>query len=98
MMPMLSASPPAQEPRPRGDAADPIVIGLVNNMPDAALNTTERQFRQLLFASAHNSVRLRFFSLPELPRGEAGRSHIRQHYHDITDLWASYLHVLMLTG
>ena len=97
-MPMLSASPPAQEPRPRGDAADPIVIGLVNNMPDAALHTTERQFRQLLFASAHNSVRLRFFSLPELPRGEAGRSHIGQHYEDISDLWASDLDGLIVTG
>ena len=97
-MPILSASPPAQEPRPRGDAADPIVIGLVNNMPDAALQTTERQFRELLFASSHNSVRLRFFSLPELPRGEAGRSHISQHYEDISELWTSHLDGLIVTG
>jgi homoserine O-succinyltransferase/O-acetyltransferase len=97
MMPILSASPPAQE-RPRCDAADPIVIGLVNNMPDAALHTTERQFRQLLFASSHNSVRLRFFSLPELPRAEAGRSHISQHYEDIGELWTSHLDGLIVTG
>ena len=97
-MPMLSFSPSAQEPRPRGDAADPIVIGLVNNMPDAALHTTERQFRQLLFVSSHNSVRLRFFSLPELPRAEAGRSHIRQHYEDISELWTSHLDGLIVTG
>ena len=97
-MPMLSASPPAQEPQPRGDAADPIVIGLVNNMPDAALQTTERQFRELLFASSHNSVRLRFFSLPELPRTEAGRSHISQHYEDISELWTSHLDGLIVTG
>ena len=97
-MPMLSASPPAQEPRPRCDAADPIVIGLVNNMPDAALQTTERQFRELLFASSHNSVRLRFFSLPELPRAEAGRSHISQHYEDISELWTSHLDGLIVTG
>jgi homoserine O-succinyltransferase len=95
---MLSASSPAQEPRPRGDATDPIVIGLVNNMPDAALQTTERQFCELLFASSHNSVRLRFFSLPELPRAEAGRSHISQHYEDISELWTSHLDGLIVTG
>jgi homoserine O-succinyltransferase/O-acetyltransferase len=97
-MPILSASPPAQEPRLRSDAADPIVIGLVNNMPDAALQTTERQFRELLFASSHNSVRLRFFSLPELPRTEAGRSHISQRYEDISELWTSHLDGLIVTG
>jgi homoserine O-succinyltransferase len=97
-MPMLSASPPAQAPRPRDAADDPIVIGLVNNMPDAALQTTERQFRQLLFASSHNSVCLRFFSLPELPRADAGRSHISQHYEDISELWASHLDGLIVTG
>ena len=97
-MPILSASAPAEEPRPRDDAADPIVIGLVNNMPDAALQTTERQFRELLFASSHNFVRLRFFSLPELPRTEAGRSHISQRYEDISELWTSRPDGLIVTG
>ena len=67
-------------------------------MPDAALQTTERQFRELLFASSHNSVRLRLFSLPELPRAEAGRSHISQHYEDISELWTSHLDGLIVTG
>ncbi|MGA7761824.1 MAG: homoserine O-succinyltransferase, partial [Candidatus Binataceae bacterium] len=98
MMPMLSASPPAQERQPRGDTTDPIVIGLVNNMPDAALQTTERQFRELLFAASNNSVCLRFFSLPELPRTEAGRSHISQYYEDISELWTSHLDGLIVTG
>jgi homoserine O-succinyltransferase len=98
MMPTLFASPSAQEPRPRGDAADSIVIGLVNNMPDAALQATERQFRELLSASSRNSVRLRLFSLPELPRAEAGRSHIGQHYEDISELWTSHLDGLIVTG
>jgi len=97
-MPMLSARHPFQETRPRAAGDDSLVIGLVNNMPDAALQTTERQFRELLFASSHNSVRLRFFSLPELPRTEAGRAHIGQHYEDISELWTSHLDGLIVTG
>ncbi len=98
-MPMLSASSFSQEPRPRDDAGEPIVIGLVNNMPDAALQTTERQFRELFFAASHNlAVRLRLFSLPEVPRADAGRSHVSQHYEDISELWASHLDGLIVTG
>lgn len=78
---------------------DFIVIGFVNNMPDAALRTTERQFHELLSAASDNVVvRLRFFSLPELPRAEAGRSHISQHYEDIGELWESQLDGLIVTG
>jgi homoserine O-succinyltransferase len=98
-MPMLSASSFSQEPPPRDDAGEPIVIGLVNNMPDAALQTTERQFRELFFAASHNlPVRLRLFSLPEVPRADAGRSHVSQHYEDISELWASHLDGLIVTG
>jgi homoserine O-succinyltransferase len=35
----------------RFDQSTPLVIGLVNNMPDAALRSTERQFRELLARS-----------------------------------------------
>jgi homoserine O-succinyltransferase/O-acetyltransferase len=78
---------------------DPVVIGLVNNMPDAALRSTERQFRALLSgASCKVAVRLRLFSLPELPRSEIGRSHINQYYEDISELWASQLDGLIVTG
>jgi homoserine O-succinyltransferase len=95
---MLSASAPAHGPRLR-DADGPIVIGLVNNMPDAALLTTERQFRELLSAASHNlAVCLRLFSLPELPRADAGRAHIGECYEDISELWASHLDGLIVTG
>jgi homoserine O-succinyltransferase len=96
---MLSAIPPVEEPQ-IGEARDgAIVIGLVNNMPDAALQTTERQFRQLLAAAAPNSaVCLRLFSLPELPRADAGRLRISEHYEGISELWASHLDGLIVTG
>jgi homoserine O-succinyltransferase/O-acetyltransferase len=76
-----------------------IVIGFVNNMPDAALRTTERQFRELLAAASPNTpIRLRFFSLPELSRSEAGLLHIRQNYENIGDLWAGGIDGLIVTG
>jgi homoserine O-succinyltransferase/O-acetyltransferase len=81
------------------DEDDSIVIGLVNNMPDGALTTTERQFRELLYAAAGNlPVRLRLFSLPEAPRGEASRAYIIENYEKFTALWTSRLDGLIVTG
>jgi homoserine O-succinyltransferase/O-acetyltransferase len=78
---------------------EPIVIGLVNNMPDAALQTTERQFRELLsVASRDRAVNLRLFSLPQLPRTEAAKSYISEHYEDIDELWTTRLDGLIVTG
>jgi len=76
-----------------------IEIGLVNNMPDAALEATERQFRALLDAAATSGmvVRLKLFALPDVPRGEAGRRHLSR-YSDIGDLWNSRLDGLIVTG
>src|SRR5271154_1033292 len=81
----------------RNDA--PIVIGLVNNMPDAALQATERQFCDLLAeASRDLLVWVRFFSMPQLPRAAAGREYISQHYEDIGELFADRLDGLIVTG
>lgn len=78
---------------------EPIVIGLVNNMPDAALRATERQFHNLLDAASHDRlVSLRHFSLPELPRAAAAQSHIGQYYEDLSELWSSHLDGLIVTG
>src|SRR2546426_9430860 len=74
-------------------------IGLVNNMPDAALESTERQFFELLRAAADEiPVRLRLFSLPDVPRTEAGRQHLSSGYRDIGELWSSRLDGLIVTG
>jgi homoserine O-succinyltransferase/O-acetyltransferase len=96
---MMPVSPRLREPQPRDSDDDPIVIGLVNNMPDAALRTTERQFGELLSAASHNvAVSLRLFSLPELVRADIGRSYVTQHHEDIGELWASHLDGLIVTG
>lgn len=78
---------------------EPLVIGLVNNMPDAALQTTELQFRALLEAAgAEFDLRLRLFSFPELTRGEGGRQYVKEHYEPIEHLWTSELDGLIVTG
>jgi homoserine O-succinyltransferase/O-acetyltransferase len=81
-------------------APEPLVIGLVNNMPDGALQKTEQQFRTLLGAAAGEDceVRLRLFSFPELIRDEAGRSYVADHYEPIARLWRSALDGLIVTG
>jgi homoserine O-succinyltransferase len=68
-------------------------------MPDAALQTTERQFRELLFAAAGNvAVQLRLFSFPEIPRSDMGRSRISQSYENVSELWTRRLDGLIVTG
>lgn len=76
-----------------------IVIGLVNNMPDAALESTEAQFSGLLKAAAETlGVRLRFSSFPELPRGAEARAHIERSYWPIEMLLAGEPDALIVTG
>ena len=74
-------------------------IGLINNMADAALEATERQFHKLLDEAADDVlVRLSFFALPDVPRNQAGRRHIRHSYSGFESLWTSQLDGLIVTG
>jgi homoserine O-succinyltransferase/O-acetyltransferase len=83
----------------RGAGEDPIVIGLVNNMPDAALRTTERQFSELIAAAAGNrSVELRLYALPEVPRSDAAHAHICEHYEEVDALRERQVDGLIVTG
>jgi homoserine O-succinyltransferase len=79
--------------------ADPLTVGLVVNMPDGALQATERQFRDLLSAAAGDRpVRLRLFAIPEVPRSAQGRAYVRAHCEDIAALWPAELDGLIVTG
>jgi homoserine O-succinyltransferase len=76
-----------------------IEIGLLNNMPEPALEATEQQFLELLGAAAGDSwVHLRFFSLPGIPRSERGRSYLSQSYGDIGAIRKAELDGLIVTG
>jgi homoserine O-succinyltransferase len=96
---MASLAPHPNRREPASHNREPIVIGLVNNMPDAALRTTERQVRDLLSRAAGDMlVSLRIFSLPELPRSEAGRLHVGQFHEPAAALWTSRVDALIVTG
>jgi homoserine O-succinyltransferase len=73
-------------------------VGLVNNMPDAALRAAELQFARLLKAAAGSlDVRLRLFSLRSIERGEQARSRMAGFYDDAGLLQASNIDALIIT-
>jgi len=76
-----------------------LTIGLINNMPDSALEATEQQFANLLDAAAGTqTVRLRLFALPNVPRGKAARERMQRLYSDLRKLWRTPLDGLIVTG
>lgn len=78
-------------------------IGLVNNVPDMALQTTERQFTRLLAAAAAAaaqdiSIEVTRFALTEIPRGRVGEFYLRRHYAPASVLYESQLDAVIITG
>jgi homoserine O-succinyltransferase len=80
-------------------SANRIDIGLVNNMPDTALEATERQYIALLEeASQDVRVHLSLFTLPEIRRGERVAAHSKALYRSVDALWHTPLDALIVTG
>lgn len=94
-MPLEVEIPPGTN---RGHGA--IVIGLINNMPDAALQATEGQFAALLGAAAANRhhVRLCCSHLPEIARGPQAQARIDDSYWPLDALLARAPDALIVTG
>ena len=85
--------------RPERQWRPTLEIGLINNMPDAALRATERQFIDVLgTATGDRVVRLHLYSLPSVERGSAARAHIRAAYANVRDLRSGMLDALVVTG
>jgi homoserine O-succinyltransferase len=83
----------------RGARRSAIQVGLVNNMPDAAMRATELQFARLLKeASGGLEVQLRLFSLSEIARGEQALSRMEGFYADAGAIPAAGLDALIITG
>ncbi len=96
--------PGAKRPLPTGRNAGErqrpaLRLGLINNMADAALEATERQFSSLLSDAAKGlEVDLRFFHLPAIERGASAREMMRGRYASVDRLPGSRLDGLIVTG
>ena len=74
-------------------------IGLLNMMPDKALEATERQFFRLVGES--NQIArfyLHPFTLKELQRSREGREHVDRYYKSFDEIQADGLDALIITG
>ena len=76
-----------------------LTIGLINNMPDTALQATERQFMRLLRQAA-GDVRIDFhcFSLPSVSRSLSARGRVEAQYTDIAGIDRLPIDGLIVTG
>ena len=76
-----------------------LTIGLINNMPDAALQATERQFMRLLRQAA-GDVRIDFhcFSLPSVRRSQSAKGRVEGQYTDIAEIDRLKIDGLIVTG
>ncbi|MCB1650832.1 MAG: homoserine O-succinyltransferase [Alphaproteobacteria bacterium] len=74
-------------------------IGLLNMMPDAALEATERQFLRLIGES--NKIAQFYvhpFTLPEIKRGKKAQTHIDKYYEPFEKIKKEGLDALIITG
>ena len=74
-------------------------IGLLNMMPDLALEATERQFFRLI---GHSNQIAQFylhpFTLSSIKRGEKAQTHVDKHYKSFDEIKAQGLDALIITG
>ena len=74
-------------------------IGLLNMMPDAALEATERQFFRLI---GHSNKIAQFylypFTLPSIKRNNKAKEHIKKYYLSIEEIKNQGLDALIITG
>ncbi len=83
----------------RSHTAGALRIGLINNMPDAALQSTEAQFCALLEGAAGSqAISVRPSSFPELPRSAEAAEQVARRYWPIEELLAQPLDALIVTG
>jgi homoserine O-succinyltransferase len=76
-----------------------LTIGLLNNMPDAALCATEQQFAGLLAEAAGDAeIDLRLYALPGVRRGPEARAIMNARYETAAALPGAGLDGLIVTG
>ncbi len=74
-------------------------VGLLNLMPDAALEATERQFMRLLASSTQLAcIHVHPFTVSGVPREGGARAHVESYYEDFAEVRRAGLHALIVTG
>jgi len=73
-------------------------IGLLNLMPDAALQATERQFIRMLGSDENILVHVYPTTVGSSKRGEEFQDYIAKNYNDISTIYASKLDGLIISG
>ncbi len=74
-------------------------VGVLNMMPDAALEATERQFmRRLGTSSRIVQLYVHLFTVPGLDRGAEAQAHIDAHYRSFDEIKAEGLDALIISG
>jgi homoserine O-succinyltransferase len=74
-------------------------IGILNMMPDAALQATERQFLRLIGETNRIAqFYVHLFTLPNIKRDDKAQAHIDMHYSSFDDIKAMGLDALIITG
>lgn len=100
--PALAPTQPREMDAPAADQhaeASVISIGLINGMPDSALQSAERQFTGLLQAAAgDHRIHLHCFSLPSVKRSQQAGQFMQGRYRDIADLGRLHFDGLIVTG
>ena len=76
-----------------------ISVGIINNMPDLALQATERQFLTFLESAAEQlDLRVHLFSLPGIVRSGTVRDRVKARYLDYDCLRELHMDALIVTG
>lgn len=84
--------------RPAAAGGRALRVGLLNMMPDRALEATERQFLRLLDTHDERCCAVRLYGIRGVPRGAEGAAHLARHYRDCAEVGAGGLDALVITG
>jgi homoserine O-succinyltransferase len=88
-----------EQAMPVAPPADALKIALINNMPDPALEATERQFAGCLAAAAASQVvMLDVYLLPSLARGALGEQYRLARCGDYRSLFDEACDAIIITG
>ena len=87
------------EERASHQAIRALHIGLLNMMPDSALEATERQFFRLIGRSNQVlQIYIHPFSIPSIKRGKKASDHIEKHYKTFAEIKDHGLDALIISG